>query len=508
MNAVNNQDVCPSSRNCLTTSQGVPVLFPCPRRAGAVATALSLLLTLCATRARAQDAPPAPPESAPPPAPSADAPPPPPLPPPPAPDPRIDEIDQRSRILERKLELIDEQSAARKAAEAVVGASDRGFNYKSADNLFSIRFKALFQADGREYLDDDALALRTTFLIRKARPILEATFWDRIDLRLMPDFGGGTTVLQDAYADLRLASWLAIRAGKWKAALALERYQGDAALVFPERGAPTFLSSNREVGFALVGAPLGGAISYEAGIFNGGLDNATDDLDTNQAKDFIGRLFFQPWKSDPYSPLTNLGVGFGASTGIQRGTPTVGTTAAVPQLPAYRTLGQQTFFSYGSDVFARGRRTRLSPQGYWYVGPVGVLAEWIQTEQKVQKGSTTATLEQRAWQVQGVFVAGGKALFEGATATAPFDPARGTWGALEIGVRYNDLDIDDAAFPTFADPKRSASDARSFGVTLNWVWNRNVKLPFAYEHSWFKQGASAGDRRPENVLIQRVQVNF
>ena len=35
------------------------------------------------------------------------------------------------------------------------------------------------------------------------RPVLEATAFKLFDFKLMPDFAGGTTVLQDAYADLK-----------------------------------------------------------------------------------------------------------------------------------------------------------------------------------------------------------------------------------------------------------------------------------------------------------------
>jgi phosphate-selective porin OprO/OprP len=472
-----------------------------------------LVVVLWSAAARAQDTAQPPPAGAPaqpalegaPPPPPADAPPPPTA----AADTRLEEVDQRSRILERKLELLDEQAAGRKSSDVTVTVNDRGFAARSADGAFAVRLRGLLQADGREFVADDALALRSTFVIRKARPILEATLFDRAEVRFVPDFGNGQTVLQDAYADLRLVSGLSLRGGKWKPGLALERAQGDAAVVFPERGLPTFLSSNREVGFAFAGAPLGGAILYEGGIFNGGLDNGTDDLDTNQAKDFIGRLFFQPWKGDPYSPLTNFGFGIGGSTGIQRGTPAAGTTAAVPQLPSYRTIGQQTFFSYASDVVAHGRRTRWSPQGYWYLGPVGVLGEFIETSQKVLKASgETATLKHRAWQAAGYLVIGGKPLYEGTSVNAPFNPSNGTWGALELAVRYGVLDIDDATFPTFSDPKKWGTREQSLGAVLNWHWNRNVKLPLSYEHTVFKGGASGGDRTPENVLFQRIQIAF
>ena len=45
-----------------------------------------------------------------------------------------------------------------------------------------------------------------TFVLRRVRPILEGTLFKNFDVRLTPDFGGGTTVLQDAYVDLRFTS--------------------------------------------------------------------------------------------------------------------------------------------------------------------------------------------------------------------------------------------------------------------------------------------------------------
>src|SRR3954447_6839000 len=108
---------------------------PVPRL---LALTLATLLGLPAGPAGAQDiVAQTPPPDAPPP-------PPPPEPPPSVVDPaRVDEVDQRARILERKLELVEEAAATRKAAEVVVTASDRGLNVKSADGAYSFRFRGL-----------------------------------------------------------------------------------------------------------------------------------------------------------------------------------------------------------------------------------------------------------------------------------------------------------------------------------------------------------------------------
>lgn len=42
-----------------------------------------------------------------------------------------------------------------------------------------------------------------TFVLRRVRPTLEGTLFDRFGFRIVPDFGNGQTVLQDAYINAR-----------------------------------------------------------------------------------------------------------------------------------------------------------------------------------------------------------------------------------------------------------------------------------------------------------------
>ena len=48
-------------------------------------------------------------------------------------------------------------------------------------------------------------------------------------------------------------------------------------------------------------------------------DAGNIDGDTNDAKDFVGRVFFQPWKAKGSSPLRGLGFGVAGSTGTANG---------------------------------------------------------------------------------------------------------------------------------------------------------------------------------------------
>ncbi len=58
---------------------------------------------------------------------------------------RVDEIDQKQRILERKLELQEEKNKD----GAQVTAGKEGFSIKSNDGKFQLKLRGLIHSDGR-----------------------------------------------------------------------------------------------------------------------------------------------------------------------------------------------------------------------------------------------------------------------------------------------------------------------------------------------------------------------
>jgi phosphate-selective porin OprO and OprP len=442
---------------------------------------------------------------------------------------RLRQLDERASVLEQKLAAFQAEASKAKRATMVataVSASEKGFVLKSNDGAFVLKLRGLVHADGRQYFDNPALRPNATFLVRRARPLLEATFFDVADFRLMPDFGNGQALVQDAYGDLRPFAWLKLRVGKFKSPVGLERLQSASAIMFVERALPTALAPNRDVGAQLHGDVGGGRLSYAAGVFNGVVDGGSGDVDNNFAKDVAGRLFLRPWKTDPASPLAGLGFGFAASSGNRRGkgavlstsngTTTV-TTASSPSLPGFKSAGQQTVFSYlvndrvdGGTVLAEGRHNRLSPQAYFFMGPLGVMGEYVRSTHSVIKGADSAKLNHSAWQVAATFVIGeGTNSYEGVRVANPVGPGLRKLGALEVALRYNELRIDRDAFPLYADPARSIKTARAWAAALNWHWSRNVKLATTYEETYFDGGAAQNaDRTTERVFFGRLQTSF
>jgi len=427
---------------------------------------------------------------------------------------QLDELDQKMRVMERLRELDKEAAAARERETPTVSTGKDGFWLKSADGAYAIRIGGIIQFDSHWYPDKAAPVGGTTdtFFMRKVRPVLEGVFLERINFRLMPDFGGGQTVLQDAYVELRLNKAANVRAGKYKPPIGLERLQLDSETEFVERSLPTNLVPNRDIGIQLGGSVWSDTLSYQIGVFNGNVDNSTVDADTNDEKDYLGRVFAEPFRNGD-GVLKGLGIGIAYGYGIQQGT---AASAATANLHSYKTVGQQTFFSYSACAFADGARERVSPQFYYYLGSFGLLGEYVASTQKVTRSTNQKQdVGSKAWQLSGYWVVTGEdASFRNPNPRRPFNPGNGGWGAVELVARYAVQTIDDAAFAgtattRLADPNVSAREARNAGIGVNWYFNRNFKVQANYDQTAFNGGAAAGADQPdEKAIFTRIQANF
>lgn len=434
---------------------------------------------------------------------------------------QIQELDQKVRILERKQELEKEADVEKSKSTPEVSLGANGFMVRSAESNFVFRVRGYVQTDARFYGSDRVdTSANDTFLIRRARPVFDGTFYDRFDYRLMLDFGSqaslssaNNALLQDAYVTARLWPELQLQAGKFKEPVGLERLQSGANMLFIERAFPTQLVPNRDVGVQVQGDLFKTSLRYELGFFNGVADGGSGDYDASDPdKDFAGRLFAHPFRNTDLRGLKGLGIGVAGTLGEQDGT-----------LRSFVSEGAQRFFTYRTsssatspNVVADGTHWRISPQAYYYIGPFGVVGEYAFSSTEVhQSGGGTGAGERRrlgneGWQLAAsYFLTGEENSFKAVTPKRPFTFHGGGWGAVELAARVSQLTIDDDAFPIYADPAKSASGALWYGVGLNWHLNRNLKLSLDYGHTDFTaEEANPYDSSPENVILARVQLAF
>jgi phosphate-selective porin OprO/OprP len=431
---------------------------------------------------------------------------------------RIEELDQKIKVMERNRELEEEDQAERRMALPTVSLGYNGLIVRSADSNFLMNIHGYAQADARFYLGGNNPA-DDTFLLRRVRPIIEGTVYNRFDYKLMADFGSGNVssstpgnnaLLDDAYVNARFLPDLQVQVGKYKSPVGLERLQSTAELIFIENGFATQLTPNYDVGAEIHNNLFNKPINYAVGIFDGAADGASTDADTtDEGKDVEGRIFFQPFLRTTAEPLRGLGFGAGGSIGHHEG-----------PLPSYKTPGQQTFFSYANGVTADGEQYRIDPQAFYYWGPFGVMGEYILSSQKTKSTIAGATGSPRfnntAWQIEGsYFLTGDQNSFR-STSRDSFRPNRNFtfggdgWGAFELVARVQQLSIDQDAFPTYAS-KISAQEETAWGVGLNWYLNSNVRLYLDYEQTRFDHGSDApgsATAHDEHVVLGRVQFSF
>lgn len=488
-------------------------------------------------------------------------------------------LDQKVKLIERKIEVDKEATATKWAAlPKTVELGTQGLKVVSSDENFIMYFRALIQADSKFFMDDSGNAnLPNTngdnnadqFTLRRVRPILEGTVWKWFDYRIMPDFGGGQTRLFDAYVDLRYFREASLTAGKFKAPVSLERLQSATALPFIERAFPTQLAPNRDVGFMLHGEfdkpgyptdfsklernqtkagnfPLymyPEFFSYQLGVFDGSRNNGSIDSDTNDSKEFQGRIFAHPFIHTGWSAVEGLGLGVAGSYG----------DANDDALSSFQSPGLVNIFTYNATARGDGTHYRVYPQGYWIWGPFQLVGEYALSDQRLASQATTngrtvnryeTEVKDEAWNLtmsymltgeENVFLRQGiKPRHEfdplyGLRPNKPFNPAEGHWGAFQVAARWSYLDFDDKVFQNvgtrnnpvypYADPRTAVSDATTWALGINWWLNSNVKLMLDYSQTSYNGGAgllntrgalanNIVSRETEKVWQTRVQLGF
>jgi phosphate-selective porin OprO and OprP len=501
----------------------------------------------------------------------------------------VQELDQKVKVLARKGEVSEEEATAAKKTTPVVKAGESGFSFGSPDGKNEIKLRGLLQADHRHYSDGASdvrdrsrnragyLDPTTGFkdaenssLLRRVRPTIEGKVGGKYGFRFTPEFAGGSASVVDAYAEATLNPAFNIRAGKFKSSVGLERLQGGGDIKFIERSYVTnAILPNRDLGISVYGDVLDKKLNYNVGIVNGVADggNISTGTEYNGEREYTARLFTTPFL-DSANALSGLGFGIGATYTDFNGeqnlnfTDTTASDATRNGLPSYVTNGQQTFFRYGANAIADGKRFRVSPQASYYSGPFGLITEYARVDQDVSlvgrlAGNTDNTaqpflpgtkkkLTHDAWQIAASYlITGEDASFKGVKPKNDFDLEKGGWGAWELVARYSEINLDSDTFknrfgqnanenqnagaPTginsaYADGTKSAKSAKSWTAGVNWYLNQNAKIALNYEHTSFEGGASirnqninAGntnyqaivkDREDEEALLARFQVAF
>ena len=368
------------------------------------------------------------------------------------------------------------------------------FVVESAGGDNRLQLGVLVQFDGR-FAGDSAPAAPDTFLVRRVRPIFQGRVARSFDYFFVLDLAA-VPYVRDAYFDTRLSDAFRIRAGKTKVPLGLERLHFANVLLFVERGFPTALTPDRDIGVHVLGDVAGRRLSYTVAVVNGSADGASVEADTNEGKDLAGRVIVSPWVASPESRLAGLGFGVAGTTGSSGSAP-----------PVIRSAIQQPIFEY-TGATADGRRRRVSPQAFFYRGPFGSYTEYVRSEGGVRRNGVTTDIGHEAWQVAASWVlTGERATDRGVRPRQSFDAAQRQFGAVQLAARYHAFRVGAAAFDARAASAASVAGADAVTVGLNWYLSSFTKWVVNVERTAYRPTAAVS-RPADTALLIRGQLSF
>ncbi|MCU0242404.1 MAG: OprO/OprP family phosphate-selective porin [Vicinamibacteria bacterium] len=331
------------------------------------------------------------------------------------------------------------------------------------------------QADLRAYAGwsvSDPLLRADDFEWRRVRPTLEGE-WRRFSFEIGGDLVDAEEHLKNAYVELRLNKRLSVRAGNFKLPVSREFLTSVSKTDFVERSAlAARLAPARDLGLMFTAEPSK-KIEWQAGVFLGDGRVAAERADTTVAS----RLLLKPWSK------IELGASFSLGDVSER-VLVAGDQIIEPVPKGFRGAGP-TGYSFFVRHHVNGTRRRMGFDVGYVSGPWAVRFEALEGREQ-RKGQAASPCE-----IQGDelvcddlsdtwgrgYAVSSTWLITGEKKRATITPERPLWrgpGAVELGVRYEDLRFDDTGADTgFANPGNRARNALAVGervVTAGLSW--------------------------------------
>lgn len=350
-----------------------------------------------------------------------------------------------------------------------------GLRYRNKSAALDIRIHGYGQLDYLDFLNwenrDESQTLESPdWNPTRLRLGLDGE-WRRLSLQVQADFGDLANFepdldvqrLRDAWVDYRFAKAFSLRAGHQKVPVGAEWLTSARRIDFIQRSLPVRnLAPDRDWG-VLAHGELGKKLEYMVGVFAGDEWRSFRRTGTTAA----ARLVLVPVEG------LELGGSFAQ-----------GDVTAQPETPGGdpRPKGVEgradSAFEFFKRKFVDGRRRWIGGDLALLRGPVGLKGEYLQqTEQRRGQGpifEDLPTVKGRGWAASATWLVTGE---KKRRSIKPEHPLFRGPGAIELGVRYDELRLDDegpdTGFAGVGERSRNLRPAgdRAFTAGISW-WLR------------------------------------
>jgi phosphate-selective porin OprO/OprP len=347
-----------------------------------------------------------------------------------------------------------------------------------------------------------------TFDVRRAFITVSGKIWEQFTYELSGDFANTTN---GSFLDVAWINWspwkgLQVRAGQFKMPYSLDQLTSSRFLDFTERSMLDQFVPGKERGVMVHGSPYTG-FYYGLGLSNGAGRNGTETNTLADGKETIGRAAINFAELLGHEKVAVYHFGIDYSTGaIPAGSP-VSTRTEARGLTFFNSTALGTA---DSNV----KRQRGGFEASLAYGPVKLQGEWLQARYEGDDGAATAFGKKvTAYYTEALWLITGEKYAEAYSNGAygrirprnNFDLKNGKLGALELGLRFSQLDAGDfpiqacgSAAPapsatgivscsttTSTALQQGTNGAQAYTVGLKWIMNPNTRVYLNYVQTHF-----------------------
>jgi phosphate-selective porin OprO/OprP len=315
--------------------------------------------------------------------------------------------------------------------------------------------------------------------IRRGRFGFDGTALKQFAWRIEGEWVDNKANLLDAYVAYTGVRNFTITLGQLKIPAGLEANSSDAFNEFLERGMANSafgaVGGERRVGATFAYANRW--LTATAGIYGAGEAVDRNATTPTEVWSYNGRVTVEPINDERH--LVHVGASAYHAQDL------AGNAVTLASAPNVRVdNGQLESVAIAGSVAANGVQTGVKDatfyglEGAGVYGPFAVQGEY--SHMHLDRYGTAASLNFDGYYVFGsFFLTGESRRFAGGTIdrlrpNRVFNPAKGNWGAWELAVRYDRLNLTDHALSPLD------HDAHSWTAALNWYLTGNIKMMFNY----------------------------
>jgi len=385
-------------------------------------------------------------------------------------------------LTEEEGALLAKNRTKEKKSESKVTIDKKGLTVKSADDNFKMniggRLHTTLTHHSDEALTSDDPINGTE--IRRARIYLKGHFYKKFGYMAEVDFGGDSTSVKDFFGTYEPNKNWVFTYGNQKHAFSQEVQESSNDIMFAERSLVYGLSVpyfDRAIGVNL--KAMGKTWNVQGGFYGDGMKEHADDggREKSEGKGFAVRGTWNPILEK--DRMLMLGANYGyrkiSDDGKINNNKSPSFAYETTNMSSLKLINSGTItgfndvqmgilelsamngpFSFQSE-FAKGTVNRDDGLSDYDVSAYYVQAGW------------TLTGETRSFKATD-------GEFKRLKPSKAFDPDKGTWGAWEVALRHDGIDLNDAGI--------TGGDAKRVTLNLNWYLNENMRVLAGYERTY------------------------